>query len=65
MRIKDLRGMDANALRSRLQQLNIDLAIEGTKMKATGVQSKTVKVREMRRTRAQILTLLKEKGVNA
>lgn len=56
--------MSPEALQSRLQQLTLDLAIEGRKIQQTGVQSKKVKVREMKRTRAQILTLLKEKGVN-
>ena len=64
MHVNDLRAMSAEALRGKLQQLTLDLAIEKRKIAATGVQSKKVKVREMKRTRAQILTLLKEKGVN-
>ncbi len=63
MRIKELRAMSADALTGKLQQLTLDLSIEKRKIAATGVQSKKVKVREMRRTKAQILTLLKEKGV--
>lgn len=62
MRIKELREMSVDALKSKLQQLNMDMAIERRKISATGVQSKTVKVKELRRTRAQILTLIKEKG---
>jgi large subunit ribosomal protein L29 len=64
MRIKELREMSVDMLRNRLQQLSLDLSIEKRKIAATGVQSKKVKVREMRRTKAQILTLLKEKGAN-
>lgn len=64
MRIKELRAMSVDMLRSRLQQLTLDLSIEKRKIAATGVQGKKVKVREVRRTIAQILTLLKEKGVN-
>ncbi len=64
MRIKELRAMSVDALKNMLQQLTLSLSIEKRKIAATGVQSKKVKVREMRRTRAQILTLLKEKGVN-
>lgn len=65
MRIKNLRAMSSDALQSRVQQLDIDYAIEKRKIQATGVQSKKVKVREMRRVKAQILTLLKERGVKA
>jgi ribosomal protein L29 len=64
MRIKELRAMSVDMLRNRLQQLTLDLSIEKRKIAATGVQGKKVKVREMRRTIAQILTILKEKGVN-
>jgi ribosomal protein L29 len=64
MRIKDLRSMSADMLKSRLQQLQFDLSVEKRKVAATGVQGKKVKVKEMRRTVAQILTLLKEKGVS-
>lgn len=63
MHIKDLRAMSVDALKGKLQQLSMDLSIEKRKYTSTGVQSKKVKVREMRRTKAQILTLLKEKGV--
>lgn len=63
MRINELREMSIDALKGKLQQLELDLSIEKRKISATGVQSKKVKVRELRRTRAQILTLLKEKGV--
>ncbi len=64
MRIKELRTMSVDALKSRLQQLRLDLSIEKRKIAATGVQGKKVKIRELRRTVAQILTLLKEKGVS-
>ncbi|MCL5239246.1 MAG: 50S ribosomal protein L29 [Candidatus Marsarchaeota archaeon] len=63
MRIKELRAMSVDVLKNKLQQLTLDLSIEKRKIAATGVQSKKVKVREIKRTRAQILTLLKEKGV--
>lgn len=65
MRINDLRAMSSDALLSRMQQLELDYAIEKRKIQSTGVQSKKVKVREMRRVKAQILTLLKERGVKA
>jgi ribosomal protein L29 len=55
--------MSTEALKEKLQQLSLDLSIEKRRIAATGVQSKKVKVSELRRTKAQILTLLKEKGV--
>lgn len=63
MHTKDLRSMSAEALEGKLQQLDLDLSVEKRKIAATGVQSKKSKVREMRRTKAQIITLLKERGV--
>jgi ribosomal protein L29 len=65
MHIKDFREMSTDALKVRFQQLNLDLAIEKRKIAATGVASKKVKTRELRRARAKILTLLKERGANA
>jgi large subunit ribosomal protein L29 len=65
MHIKELREMSADALKVKLQQLDMDLAIEKRKIAATGVASKKVKTRELRRTRAKILTLLNERGANA
>jgi len=65
MHIKEYREMSADALQVKLQQLNLDLAIERRKIAATGVASKKVKTRELRRARARILTLLKERGANA
>ncbi len=62
MRINDLRSLTVDALKSKRQQLSLDLSIEKRKIASTGVQSKKVKVKELRRTMAQILTLLKEKG---
>ena len=65
MHIKELREMSIDALKVKFQQLNMDLAIERRKIAATGVASKKVKTRELRRARAKILTLLKERGANA
>jgi ribosomal protein L29 len=64
MRIKELRAMSVEMLKNTQQQLTLNLSIEKRKVAATGVQGKKVKIRELRRSIAQILTLLKEKGVN-
>jgi ribosomal protein L29 len=61
--IKDLRGLSNDALIAQLNELTLDGSIERRKIASTGVASKTSKARAMRRTRAQILTLLNQRGV--
>lgn len=63
MKIRDLRALQTDALKAKLGELRLDAAIETRKIAATGVASKKVKIREIRRTIAQILTLLSERGV--
>ena len=63
MKIKDLRSLQNEALMAKLAELRLDSAIERRKIAATGVASKKVKIKEIRRTVAQILTLLNERGV--
>lgn len=65
MRIKELRSLSNEALKAKLGELKLDFSIEKRKIVATGVSSKKVKVKEMRRTIAQILTLLKERGAGS
>ncbi len=55
--------MSTEELVSKLKGLRLDIGIEKRKIAATGVASKKVKLREMRRTVAQILTLLNERGM--
>ena len=64
MHIKDLRNLSTDALQSRLNQVSMDLSIERRKIASTGVQTKKAKIREMRRTIARILTLLRERGAS-
>ncbi len=63
MKINDLRALPNETLKSRLNELTLNLSIEKRKVASTGVASKKIKLREMRRTIAQINTLLKERGV--
>ncbi|MGI0141182.1 MAG: 50S ribosomal protein L29 [Candidatus Micrarchaeales archaeon] len=63
MHIKDLRSLSPEALKAKLGEVRFELGIEKRKIASTGVASKKIKSREMKRTVAQILTLLKEKGV--
>ena len=54
--------MSIDALKAKLVDLRLELAIENRTIKQTGVASKKIKAKYMRRTIAQILTLLKERG---
>ena len=65
MKIKDLRGLSKEALEARLAELDLESSIERRKVASTGVASKKTKIREMRRTKAQVLTLLNERGVKS
>ncbi len=62
IKIKDIRAMQENALKSKIGELNLELAIEKRKIAATGVSSKVVKIREIRKTIARINTILNERG---
>ncbi len=64
MKIRELRALSNEALSSKLKDLKLDMGIERRNIAATGVASKKTKIREMRRTAAQILTLLKERGAS-
>jgi ribosomal protein L29 len=63
MKIKELRSLSEDALKAKLSEVRLDLSVEKRKIASTGVSSKKVKVRELKRTIAQIMTLLREKGV--
>ncbi len=62
IRIKELRSLSESALKSKLGELELELGIEKRKVAATGVASKVIKTREIRRTIARINTLLNERG---
>ncbi len=62
MHIKDLRNMPNEALDMKLHEVKFDLGVEKRKIASTGVSSKKVKIRELRKTIAKILTILKERG---
>lgn len=56
--------MNEDTLKSRLRDIELQLSVEKRKIASTGVSSKVIKVRELRRTRARIKTIMKEKGVS-
>ncbi len=65
MKIRDLRGLSKESLNAKLKELRLDIGIERRKIASTGVASKKTKIREMKRTIAQILTLLNERGAKS
>ncbi len=62
MKMKELKALSADALKARLAELKIESAIERRKIVSTGVSSKKVKIKEMKKSIAQIHTLLNERG---
>ncbi|MCL4371990.1 50S ribosomal protein L29 [Candidatus Marsarchaeota archaeon] len=64
IKIKDIRAMQDAALRAKIDDLNLELAIERRKVAATGVSSKVVKIKEIKRAIARINTVLTERGAN-
>ncbi len=61
IKAKELRALDAAALRGKLDELELELAIERRKVASTGVSSKVIKMREIRHTIARINTILNER----
>lgn len=55
--------MSDNELKLKIGDLDLELAIEIRKIKSTGVSSKVVKLKEMKRDIARIKTILNERGV--
>jgi ribosomal protein L29 len=62
MKINDVKKMSDDELRSRVNELRLDMGIERRKIASTGVASKKGKMREMRRSVAQVLTILRQRG---
>ena len=62
IKINELRAMQDAALKGKRGDLELELAIEKRKIASTGVSSKVVKTKEIRKTIARINTILKERG---
>lgn len=62
IKVNDIRALNSDTLKTTLNQLVLELNIEKRKIASTGVSSKVVKTREIRRTIARIKTILKERG---
>lgn len=62
IKVKDIRALSTDALKSTHNQLVLDMNIEKKKIASTGVSSKVVNTRKIKRTIARIQTILKERG---
>lgn len=60
--VKDLRPLSDTALKAKADELALELSIERRKIASTGVSSKVIKVRSIKRTIAKINTVLNERG---
>lgn len=63
IRIKEIRAMQDNVLKAKRNELMLELFAEKRKIAATGVQSKVVKIREIKKSIARINTVFRERGV--
>jgi len=63
IRIKEIRAMQDNVLKAKRDELMLELFAEKRKIAATGVQSKVVKIREIKKSIARINTVFRERGV--
>jgi ribosomal protein L29 len=62
IKIQELRSLSENALKTKRGELELELSIEKRKVASTGVASKVIKSRDIRKTIARINTLLNERG---
>ncbi len=62
IKVNEIRTLPDAALKQKLNELALELGIEKRKIASTGVASKVVKTKEIRRTIARIQTILNERG---
>jgi ribosomal protein L29 len=62
MKMNDIRGLQDFALKAKLDDLNLELGAERRKVASTGVASKVVKIRDIKRTIARIQTVMRQRG---
>ncbi len=60
--MNELEALSDNALRQKNSELELELAIERRKIASTGVSSKVIKLKSIRKTIARINTLLNQRG---
>lgn len=62
LRIKDIREMDDKTLKSKYVDLKKELVNLNTNSRVSGKNINTGHIKEMRRTLARVLTVLRERG---
>ena len=62
IKINEMRSLPDNTLKEKLNELNLQLSIEKRKIASTGVSSKVVKTKELRKAIARIKTILNQRG---
>ena len=63
LRVNDIRKLDADALKSKLTELRNELRIDRASVASGGKASNPGRIKELRRSIARILTILKEKKI--
>ncbi|QLJ52998.1 MAG: LSU ribosomal protein L29p (L35e) [Candidatus Fermentimicrarchaeum limneticum] len=63
VRVSELRQMDAEMLKGKLAELRNELRVDKGHIAGGGKATNPGRIKEMRRSIARILTILKEKGV--
>jgi ribosomal protein L29 len=61
--MNEIKALSDSALRQKNAELELELAIERRKIASTGVSSKVIKLKSIRKTIARINTLLNQRGV--
>jgi len=62
IKMNELKALSDSALKQKNAELELELAIERRKIASTGVSSKVIKLKSIRKTIARINTLLNQRG---
>ena len=62
LRLRDIRAMSPEQIRTRVAELRLDYGAMKSAIRSGGAPENTGKMREIRRTIARLLTVLREKG---
>ena len=63
LRVSEMRQMEVDVLKNKLAELRNELRIDRGSVSSGGKASNPGRIKELRRSIARILTVLKEKGV--
>jgi len=63
LRLNEMRQMDVEVLKGKLAELRNELRVDKGHVASGGKASNPGRIKEMRRSIARVLTVLKEKGV--